>query len=214
MPQKFDDDSENVSHNIEDSVQIWDGEKTACEMLYYNIAIGPWNKLISKELIDKHNIRFNPKLSYGEGFNFSVDCFQRAKKIAVGKKKVYYYRVNNPNSAMTKFKLELVTGSIEAQRCIRKNLVSETKALIDACRYANWHTYCDCLNTIIGCKVIKQNKDIYREIKRVCKKDSRCALISPVHKSDKIKGILYGISPYLAAKLINKLRKRKFTVEK
>lgn len=214
MPKKFDDSFEEFITNIEDNIQIWNGEKTACEMLYYNIAIGPWNKLISKELIDKYNIRFNPKLSYGEGFNFSVDCFQRAKRIAVGKKKVYYYRVNNPNSAMTKFRLELVTGSIEAQKCIRKNLVKETKELIDACKYANWHTYCDCLNTIVGCKVIKQNKEMYKEIKCVCKKDSNCALKSPVPKSDKIKGILYGINPYLTAKLINKLRKRKFTVEK
>lgn len=214
MPQKFDDDSENITQDIEENIQIWDGEKTACEMLYYNIAIGPWNKLISKKLIDKYNIRFNPKLSYGEGFNFSVDCFQRAERIAVGKRKVYYYRVNNPNSAMTKFKLELVTGSIEAQKCIRKNLVKETQALIDACKYANWHTYCDCLNTIIGCKVIEQNKEMYQEIKHVCQKDSSCALKSPVPKSDKIKGILYGINPYLTAKLINKLRKRKFTVEK
>lgn len=213
MPQKFDDDSENVATNIEDSIQIWNGEKTACEMLYYNIAIGPWNKLISKELINRNNIKFNTKLSYGEGFNFSVDCFQRAKKIAVGKRKVYYYRVNNPNSAMTRFKLELVTGSIEAQKYIRKNLVKETKELIDACKYANWHTYCDCLNTIIGCRVIEQNKEIYKEIKKVCRKDAKCALKAPVPKSDKIKGILYSISPYLAAKLINKLRKRKFTVE-
>ena len=214
MPQKFDDSFEENIQEIKDEIQIWDGERTACEMLYYNIAIGPWNKLISKELIDNYNIRFNPKLSYGEGFNFSLDCFQRAKKIAVGNRKVYYYRVNNPNSAMTKFKLELVTGSIEAQKCIRKNLVKQTEKLIDACKYANWHTYCDCLNTIVGCKVIKQNKEMYKEIKYVCKKDSICALKAPVPKSDKIKGILYGINPYLTAQIINKLRKRKFTIER
>lgn len=213
-PQKFNDNSECIVENVEDNIQIWNGEKTACEMLYYNIAIGPWNKLISKKLIDRYNIRFNPKLSYGEGFNFSVDCFQRAKKVVVGRKKVYYYRVDNPNSAMTRFKLKLVTGSIEAQKCIRKNLVKETKELINACKYANWHTYCDCLNTMIGCKVINQNKELYKEIKQVCRKDSNCALKSPVPNADKIKGLLYGINPYWAAKLINKLRKRKFTVEK
>ena len=213
MPQKFSNHAECTTEKIEDNIKVLSGEKAACEMLYYNIAIGPWNKLISKELIDKYKIRFNPNLAYGEGFNFSVDCFQRAKKVAVGRKKVYYYRVNNPNSAMTKFKLKLVTGSIEAQKCIKNNLVNKTTELLKACRYANWHTYCDCLNTIIGCKVIKQNKELYNDIKKVCKKDAKYAIKSPVPKSDKMKGILYGISPYLTAKLINKFRKRKFTIQ-
>ncbi|MEI3435706.1 MAG: glycosyltransferase [Clostridia bacterium] len=212
MPQKFSNHAECTTEKIEDNIKVLSGEKAACEMLYYNIAIGPWNKLISKELIDKYKIRFNPNLAYGEGFNFSVDCFQRAKKVAVGRKKVYYYRVNNPNSAMTKFKLKLVTGSIEAQKCIKNNLVNKTTELLKACRYANWHTYCDCLNTIIGCKVIKQNKELYNDIKKVCKKDAKYAIKSPIPKSDKMKGILYGISPYLTAKLINKFRKRKFTI--
>lgn len=212
MPQKFSNHAECTTEKIEDNIKVLSGEKAACEMLYYNIAIGPWNKLISKELIDKYKIRFNPNLAYGEGFNFSIDCFQRAKKVAVGRKKVYYYRVNNPNSAMTKFKLKLVTGSIEAQKCIKNNLVNKTTELLKACRYANWHTYCDCLNTIIGCKVIKQNKELYNDIKKVCKKDAKYAIKSPVPKSDKMKGILYGISPYLTAKLINKFRKRKFTI--
>ena len=212
MPQKFSNHAECTTEKIEDNIKVLSGEKAACEMLYYNIAIGPWNKLISKELIDKYKIRFNPNLAYGEGFNFSVDCFQRAKKVAVGRKKVYYYRVNNPNSAMTKFKLKLVTGSIEAQKCIKNNLVNKTTELLKACRYANWHTYCDCLNTIIGCKVLKQNKELYNDIKKVCKKDAKYAIKSPIPKSDKMKGILYGISPYLTAKLINKFRKRKFTI--
>lgn len=178
MPQKFSNHAECTTEKIEDNIKVLSGEKAACEMLYYNIAIGPWNKLISKELIDKYKIRFNPNLAYGEGFNFSVDCFQRAKKVAVGRKKVYYYRVNNPNSAMTKFKLKLVTGSIEAQKCIKNNLVNKTTELLKACRYANWHTYCDCLNTIIGCKVIKQNKELYNDIKKVCKKDAKYAIKS------------------------------------
>lgn len=213
MPRKFSRQSEVTDEVIEDKIEIWNGEKTACAMLYYNIAIGPWNKLISKQLIDKYHIRFHPNLSFGEGFNFSVDCFQRAEKVAVGKRKVYYYRVDNPNSAMTKFKLKLVTGSIEAQENIKKNLVTETEQLIDACHYANWHTYCDCLNTMIGCKVIKQNKDIYKKIKIVCKKDAKYAFKAPVPKIDKLKGILYSINPYIAARIINRFRLRKFTID-
>ena len=213
MPNKFDGKSSNIIENIKDEIEMWDGEKTTCKMLYYNIAIGPWNKLISKKIIDEYKIRFNPQLAYGEGFNFSVDCFQRAKKIAVGKRKLYNYRVDNPNSAMTKFKLKLVTGSIEAIKCIKENLVKKTDKLIIACKYANWHTHYDCLNTIIGCKVINQNKEIYKKIKKVCRFDSRYALKAPIPFKEKIKAVLYFISPYWTARLINHFRLRKFTVE-
>lgn len=210
-PRKFNKDSKDIKVDVEDNIEVWSGEKATCEMLYYNIAIGPWNKLISKNLIDKYKIRFNTNLAYGEGFNFSVDCFQRAKKIAVGKQKVYNYRVDNPNSVMTKFKLELVTGSIEAQKNIKNNLVTKTDNLLKACKYANWHTYCDCLNTLIGCKVIKENKEIYNEIKKVCRKDAKYAISAPVPKNDKIKGIMYLVNPYITAKIINHFRLRKFT---
>lgn len=213
MPNKFEGKYAKIDEKINDEIKIWNGEKATCEMLYYNIAIGPWNKLISKKLIDKFNIRFNPKLSYGEGFNFSVDCFQRAKKIAVGKRKIYNYRVDNPNSAMTKFKLKLVTGSIEAIECIKKNLVNKTEELINACRYANWHTHYDCLNTIIGCNAINQNKEIYKRIKRVCRIDSYYAFKVPIPIKEKIKAILYFLNPYWTARLINHFRLRKFTVE-
>lgn len=213
MPRKFCDANIGNKEEVEEKIEIWDGEKTTCAMLYYNIAIGPWNKLIKKEIIDKYNIRFNTNLAYGEGFNFSVDCFQRANRVAVGNRKVYNYRVDNPNSAMTKFKLKLVKECIEAQDCIQRNLVIKTDKVINACKYARWHTYCDCLNTIVGCKVINQNKELYYEIKEVCKRDSKYTKNAPIPKADKIKGILYSINPYMAAKIINTLRRRKFTVE-
>lgn len=214
MPRKFNSSNKiKEEQKVEDTVEVWSGTKTAMEMLYYNIVIAPWNKMISKELIDKNNIRFNKKLSFGEGFNFSVDCFQRANTVAVGHRKVYNYRVDNPNSVMTKFSMKLITGSIEAQKTIKSNLVNETEELLQACRYANWHTYCDCLNTIIGCKVEKKYKKEYKEIKKICKNDALCVFKAHISKKEKIKGLAYWISPYLAARLINRFRIRKFTIE-
>ena len=214
MPRKFNEQSKNEELKIKkDFVEIWTGVEAAKNMLYYNVVIAPWNKIISKKIIDENNIRFNEKLAFGEGFNFSIDCFQRATKVVVGHKNVYNYRVDNKNSVMTKFSLKLVDGSIEAQETIRNNLVKPTKELLKACKYANWHTYCDCLNTIIGCNVKEKYKDRYKKIKKVCRKDALCIIGTPISKKDKIKGILYFISPYIAAKIINHFRIRKFTVE-
>lgn len=215
MPRKF-NSSSKISEKLQtsdDIVENWTGIKAATEMLYYNIVIAPWNKMISKKLIDEYNIRFNPKLSFGEGFNFSVDCFQRAKKVVVGNRKVYNYRVDNPNSVMTKFSMKLITGSIEAQETIKNNLVNKTPELLKACKYANWHTYCDCLNTMIGCRVEKKYIKEYKKLKKVCRNDAICVFYAHIPTKEKIKGLLYFINPYITAKLINHFRVRKFTVE-
>lgn len=196
---------------VEDKVELWTGIKAAQEMLYYNIVIAPWNKLISMKLINKHNLRFNTKLSFGEGFNFSVDCFQRAKRVVVGKKKVYYYRVDNPNSVMTKFSERLVLGSIESQQTIKENLVNPTSELLKACKYANWHTHFDCLNTIIGSESTKKYPETYKELKKITRRDALCSISAPISTKEKIKGLMYFISPVATSKIINHFRIRKFT---
>lgn len=212
MPRKFNEQTKNdIPIKEQDSIEIWSGKETAKQMLYYNIVIAPWNKMISMKLIKDNNLQFDTSLAFGEGFNFSMDCFQRAKKVVVGHRKVYQYRVDNPNSVMTKFSLNLVNGSINAQKRIQNNLVEKTKDMINACNYANWHTYCDCLNTFIGSKTKKQYYELYKSVKKVCQKDSICVLKAPVGKKEKIKGLLYFISPTMAAKIINHLRLRKFT---
>lgn len=214
MPRKFNELTKSCDDSDQnDQIEVWSGVRAASEMLYYNVVIAPWNKMISCDLIKKNNLRFNPKLSFGEGFNFSVDCFQRASKVAVGHRRVYHYRVDNPNSVMTKFSLKLVNGSIEAQEVIKSNLVEKTPSLLRACKYANWHTHCDCLNTIIGSNVTKQYLKEYKTVKKVCKKDALCVFYAPISAKEKMKGILYFINPFIASKIINRFRLRKFTKE-
>lgn len=213
--RKFTSDKkyENTNEEAEDKVEIWTGVKAAQEMLYYNLIIGPWNKMISRNLIEKNKLRFDERYFGGEGFLFSLECFARAEKVAVGKMKKYNYRCDNPDSGVTKFKMTMVDSNINAQKTIKEKLVKINPELEFACKYANWHTYCDCLNSFIGCNVVKQYEEKYKEIKKVCKRDGLCALKASVPTKEKIKGIFYFISPYLAAKFVNHFRVRKFTVE-
>jgi len=216
QPRKFNNKTINEKNDIsneKDNIEVWSGNKTAKQMLYYNLVIAPWNKLISMDLIKKNNLTFDTNLSFGEGFNFSLDCFQRAKKVAVGKKKLYNYRVDNPNSVMTKFSMKMVTGSIEAQDRIQKYLVDNTKEMQKACKYARWHTYCDLYNAFLGCNVKDEYKEEFKKIENHCKKNALCVIGAPIKKKDKMKGMIYRVSPFLAAYMINKLRIRKFTVE-
>lgn len=214
MPYKTNESNKLKKQDIiKDNIEIWSGDKATEEMLYYNLVIAPWNKMISKEIIDQYQIRFNPSFFGGEGFSFSIDCFQRAKKVVIGHKKVYNYRVDNPNSGMTKFNMKVIDSSIESQKYIRENLVNKSEKLLKACKYSNWHTYYDCLNTMVGCKVTKKYPETYDKLKKVCHKDALSVVKAPIPKKEKIKGFLYFISPYFTAKIINHFRIRKFTID-
>lgn len=213
--KKFTDkNSKNIKNKeFKDTIEVWSGEKAAREMLYYNLIIAPWNKMIRSSLIEKYDIRFDTRYFGGEGFLFSVECFVRAEKVAVGHKKLYNYRCDNPNSGMTKFSMKVIDSSINSQKTIKEKITRINPELEFACKYSNWHTYCDCLNFFIGCNVRKQYKKRYNEIKKICKRDALCALKASISIKEKVKGIMYFISPYCASKMINHFRVRKFTIE-
>ncbi len=197
-----------------DTVEIWNGKKAVMQMLYYNLVIAPWNKMISRGLIEKNKIRFDTRYFGGEGFLFSIECFIKANKVVVGNKKVYNYRCDNPNSGVTKFSMIVVDSSINSQKTIKGKVLEIDPKLEKACKYSNWHTHCDFLNTMIGCKVTKKYPQKYKELKKVCRNDALCVFKAPISKKEKIKGLLYFINPYITAKVINHFRLRKFTVER
>ena len=213
FPNKVTEGNKKINNKIDDYIVLWSGEDAIKNMLYYKVVISSWNKMFSLKLLKKNKVSFNTNLSFGEGFDFTIASFQHSNKVAVGHKRVYNYRVDNANSVMTRFSEKLVTGSIDAQENIKNNFINPTEDLDKAWKYSNWHTHCDCLNTIIGCNVKKQYKYLYKQLRKVCKRDAFCVIGAPVSKKEKMKGILYFINPYLAAKIINHFRLRKFTIE-
>ena len=110
--------------------------------------------------------------------------------------------------------MRIIDSSIYTQELILNEMDSEKKNLIKACKYANWHTYVDMFNFFVGCNVVKKYKEKYKQIKKIVWKNSLCAISAPINAREKMKGLLYFFNPYLAAKIINKFRVRKFTVEK
>lgn len=201
----------------EDKIEIFDGINAANEMLLYKIVISSWNKMFKRELLTKNKILFNKSLSFGEGFEFVINAFLNSDKVAIGNKKIYNYRVDNENSVMTKFSRKLVTGSIDSQNSIyeliNKKIIfnKKCKFLIKSWKYSFWHTNCDCFNTIIGTNSKKENIDLYKYTKKNCKKLSLYSIGCAITKKEKIKSIMYFVSPVITAKFINKFRLRKYT---
>lgn len=193
-----------------DIVQVWSGEQAVIEMLYHKIVIAPWNKMISRKLIVDNNLRFNPKYFNGEDFAFSIQAYQHAERIAVGQKSVYHYRVGNPESRESKFNEEYINSSVNAHEYIRETFINITPELFKAWKFSNWHTHCYCLNIMVGCRVTKKCPDLYKQLKSVCQKQALCALKAPISAQQKLRGILFKINPYMAAKIINHFRIRKF----
>lgn len=123
---------------------------------------------------------------------------------------IYHYRVGDPESGASKFRLSSVESSVKAQQFIKDTFVKTTPELLIAWKFSNWHTHCDCLNMMVGCDVVREFADEYKKIEKVCRKDALCALKAPISAQQKLRGILFKISPYMAARIINHFRIRKF----
>lgn len=195
-----------------DETGLVSGIQAAEDMLYHKIIIGPFNKMIRRDLIDGNQIRFQTDFYNGEGFAFSIECFLHAERVAVGKRRVYHYRVGNTESGASKFRLPSIYSSINAQQYIKGLLDGLAPGIKEAWNFSNWHTHCDCLNMMVGCGVTKAYGKEYNILKNVCKKDAFCALKAPVSLQQRMRGILFKIHPYMAACIINCFRIRKFQV--
>ena len=66
---------------------------------------------------------------------------------------------------------------------------------------------------MVGCGVTKEYKALYDSVKTICQKNALCALSAPISLQQKLRGILFAVSPYIAAKVINHFRIRKFSKE-
>lgn len=200
-----------VKHDEKDFVNVVKGADAAITMLYHKMVIAPWNKMVSKKLIDDSNICFQPQFFNGEGFAFSIECFLKAQNVAIGHKEVYYYRVGDPNSGASKFKEEWINSSINAQQYIKSTFSNPSSELMKAWAFSNWHTHCDALNVMVGCGVEKKYKELYSKIKKICKSEAYRVFSAPISLQQKFRGVMFSISPYMAAKVINHFRTRKFS---
>lgn len=177
-------------------------EDAAAEILYYNIPIGCYCKIFKTELLRKHQLRFLPNVFVGEGFNFNVAAFQRAEKVAIGNKKVYCYRRNNPASCMTAFRMDKCEMALNAIKIIRNNLIIKSRKLDKACDFADWHTHTDMYNWMVLAKVKNKYPVEYSLCFRKAWSHAHKALFAPVNKKERFRAFLQLIHPRLLALLL------------
>ena len=87
--------------NEQDNIRIWTSKEAVAGIIdTFRIPVGPWNKLYSAEIIREHGLSFSVSW-FGEGLYFSTMAAQWSARVAVGHRKIYDYRLNNPNSGTT-----------------------------------------------------------------------------------------------------------------
>lgn len=184
-------------------VTIWESEKVVAAVLFPNISIGAWNKIYRRSFIDKYDLRFQEDLFTAEGMKFVTDACQRTKSIGVGYRKVYYYRINNANSATKKYDVRQSLGALYAISCIEKDLILDTPLIRYAIKRQYWFNHFWNIRQILGTDTLSLNKKNYNTSINYIKNNYWNIIKKEDRYSKKIKYLLTGFAPVLAAKVKN-----------
>jgi len=191
----------------DDKFELYSPEKAFIEILCYNLPIGVYCKLFKRSFLG-NTIRFKKEIFIGEGLNFNTYAFQRANKIAVGHKRIYYYRRDNTESATTKFSEKKWINGLKAIDVVRKDQIIHTKAADAAVKYVDWHTHCDALNLMLIADAKKENMELYKRCIKMARKGAITSLFVPIRFRERIRALIMLICPELMSTLMVMRRKR------
>lgn len=199
--------------NQVDNIRVCSREDTMATILYVNIPLGPWNKIYTTSVIRAHHLCFDVPW-FGEGLYFSVMAAQYSNKIAIGHRKVYNYRLNNPNSGLTKHEVQHGINALYNIKNIEKKLEIKTPTIIHA---VDWHHCFNC-NFLMQYIIWAGMPDEYKELYKGTKKEFRSIAFKSITnaKVPLKKKVYLGAAcffPVLIAKLFAWRNKRKFKAD-
>lgn len=115
-------------------------DSVAALLLYPEIVIGCWNKLFSRDFLERTALRFDEDLFAGEGQKFIVNAALLSKRNVVTNQTGYFYRTLRPGSAVTRESEEKWANGIFAIEKIRENLQSPSRKIVNALDFHEWET--------------------------------------------------------------------------
>lgn len=138
--------------NIEDAIVL---------LLGLSMELGCWNKIYSKKMLIKNNIKFNEDLFYGEGLQFILNVAQNSKKIGLGTKAVYYYRKNNMASATTSFNYDKYINGEKSLQNVKDYLIKKSDKIDITWKF---HYAMFAQNAMLACLNNKNHVNNYKKI--------------------------------------------------
>lgn len=200
----------DLNQTKKEKVEIYTGEEATISILCYNIPIGVYCKMFKRSFIGD-SIRFLEDIFIGEGFNFNTTAFQRANKVVVGNRKIYFYRKDNTNSATTKFSIEKWTNGLMAIDTIKNNFIIKSENLNKAWEFAYWRTHSDVYDLMVLASVEDKYLGMYKKCLNVVRKKALCSLTVPTSSKERIRSLLMFINPKIIPQLMI-LRRKKYNV--
>lgn len=194
-----------------EKVDILSPAEAAALLLSPGTVIGSYNKLYKKSYLLENNIRQNETLFSGEGLNYTVIAAQHANSVAVGNRKVYYYRRNVSESATTKFNIKMFTNNELSLDILKKDKVVSSEKFDTMLELFRVHLVISGLLAIYTYAAPKKYINEYKRWKSIIRHDGIKLIGNKyVPFKSKIRIIGVNISPRLWASLANKKRTRIF----
>ena len=197
----------NLNQVKNEKIEIYSAEKATEAILCYKIPIGVYCKMFKRSFIGE-DIRFLTNLYIGEGFNFNTTAFQKANKVVIGNRRIYYYRRDNSTSATTKFSVDKWINGLMAIDVIKENFIIKTKRLDKAWKFANWRTNSDVYDIMVLASVIDKYPEMYKKCLYITRRKAWIAFIVPTSVKQRLRAIIMGIYPILIPRLMIKRRKK------
>lgn len=197
--------SEQV-HN--DKIQILNSEETTIGILCYKIPIGVYCKIFKREFLNNNKIRFLTELFIGEGFNFNTTAFQHATNVAIGHRRIYYYRRDNSTSATTRFSIEKWENGLYAIDVIKKNMIIHSKKMNRAWNFALWRTNSDVYDIMTLANVQNEYKEFYKRCLKITRTKWFYSLLVPTSLSQRVRSFIMCICPKFIPYLMMRRRKK------
>ena len=160
--KSIDEDSNDTVGQIYGPDAIGDLSNDFYELTMLNgILYGPWAKLYKLDLINKHHIRFNEKLSNGEDQLFNFAYYRYIKQYCFVNEELYFYR--NRKNSLSKSKTQKSLDDLYIARnalikFLSNNQISHCDEIVAA----------HCMTDLID--YVSVDKDGYRGYKKRVKK--------------------------------------------
>lgn len=183
-------------------IQTWTAEKALTELLYPHLTVGAWNKMYRRDFIEQNQLRFLDRYT-AEGELFINTAVQFANRIGVGCHKVYYYRLNNAQSATTRYDVKQGTESTRVLREIKDNLTIRTSSVLAAANQHIWLNEFWTIRQILGTGTRDKNAELLHHCKAYVRRNFWPVVVDEQRFGKKMKYLATGLFPITMAKLKN-----------